>query len=90
MSDQSSCSMHVTDQSSKSGLTNSAVLVMLELTDEVATGKRMHVIDQSPKSQLIDRAVCLSGCLHVREKKIIRLKNEVAHYPKSPFSFCST
>ena len=44
MSDQSSCSMHVTDQSSKSDLTSSAVLVMLELTDEVATGKRMHVI----------------------------------------------
>ena len=68
MSDQSSCSMHVTDQSSKSDLTSSAVLVMLELTDEVATGKRMHVIDQSSKSQLINRAVCLSGCLHVREK----------------------
>ena len=66
MSDQSSCSMHVTDQSSKSDLTNSAVLVMLELTDEVAIGKRMHVIDQS--SKLINRAVCLSGCLHVREK----------------------
>ena len=51
MNDQSSCSMHVTDQSSKSDLTNSAVLVMLELTDEVAIGKRMHVIDQSSKSQ---------------------------------------
>ena len=64
---------------------------MLELTDEVAIGKRMHVIDQSSKSQLINRAVCLSGCLHVREKNtVIRLKNEVAHYPKSPFSFCST
>ena len=50
------CSMHVTDQSSKSDLTNSAVLVMLELTDEVAIGKRMHVIDQSSKSQLINRA----------------------------------
>ena len=60
--------MHVTDQSSKSDLTNSAVLVMLELTDEVAIGKRMHVIDQSSKSQLINRAVCLSGCLQVREK----------------------
>ena len=60
--------MHVTDQSSKSDLTNSAVLVMLELTDEVAIGKRMHVIDQSSKSQFINRAVCLSGCLHVREK----------------------
>ena len=41
---------------------------MLELTDEVAIGKRMHVIDQSSKSHLINRAVCLSGCLHVREK----------------------
>ena len=60
--------MHVTDQSSKSDLTNSAVLVMLELTDEVAIGKRMHVIDQSSKSQLINRVVYLSGCLHVREK----------------------
>ena len=68
MSDQSSCLMHVTDQSSKSDLTNSAVLVMLELTDEVAIGKRMHVIDQSSKSQLINRVVCLSDCLHVREK----------------------
>ena len=68
MSDQSSCSMHVTDQTSKSDLTNSAVVVMLKLTDEVAIGKRMHVIDQSSKSQLINRAVCLSGCLHVREK----------------------
>ena len=59
----------MTDQSSKSDLTNSAVLVMLvELTDEIAIGKRMHVIDQSSKSQLINRAVCLSGCLHVREK----------------------
>ena len=47
VSDQSSCSMHVTDQTSKSDLTNSAVLVMLELADEVAIGKRMHVIDQS-------------------------------------------
>ena len=60
--------MHVTDQSSKSDLTNSTVLVMLELTDEVAIGKRMHVIDQSSKSQLINGAVCVSGCLHVREK----------------------
>ena len=41
---------------------------MLELTDEVAIGKRMHVIDQSSKSHLINRAVCLGGCLHVREK----------------------
>ena len=41
---------------------------MLELTDEVAIGKRMHVIDQSSKLHLINRAVCLSGCLHVREK----------------------
>ena len=68
MSDQSSCSMHVTDQSSKSDLTNSAVLVMLELTDEVAIRKRMHVIDQSSKSHLINRAVSLCGYLHVREK----------------------
>ena len=69
MSDQSSCSMHVTDQSSKSDLTNSAVLVMLELADEVTIGKWMQVIDQSSKSHLINSAaVCLSGCLHVREK----------------------
>ena len=54
--------MHVTDQSSKSDLTNSAVLVVLELTDEVAIGKHMHVIDQSSKLQLINGAVCLSGC----------------------------
>ena len=60
--------MHVTDQSSKSDLTRSAVLVMMELTDEVAPGKRMHVLDQSSKSQLINWAVCLSGFLHVREK----------------------
>ena len=58
----------MTDQSSKSDLTNGAVLVMLELTDEVAIGKHMHVIDQSSKLHLINRAVCLSGCLHVREK----------------------
>ena len=84
-----SCSMHVTDQSSKSDLTNSAVLVMLKLTDEVAIGKRMHVIVQSSKWHLNNRAVCLSGC-HTWGRKIIRLKNEIANYPKSPFSFCST
>ena len=60
--------MHVTDQSSKSDLTNSAVLVMLELADEVAIGKRMHAIHQSSKSHLINSAVCLSGCLRVKEK----------------------
>ena len=43
-------------------------LVMLELTDEVAIGKRMHVTDQSSMSHLINRAAYLSGCLHVREK----------------------
>ena len=59
VSDQSSCSMHVTDQSSKSDLTNSAFLVMLELTNEVAIGKRIHVIDQSSKSHLIKRAVAV-------------------------------
>ena len=52
--------MHVTDQSSKSDLTNSAVLVMLELTDEVAVGKRMHVIDQSSTDQQLDQQGCMS------------------------------
>ena len=46
----------MTDQSSKSDLTNSAVLVMLELTDEVAIVKRMHEIDQSSKSHFINRS----------------------------------
>ena len=84
MSDQSSCSMHMTHQSSKSDLTNSAVLVILELADEVAIGKRMHVRDQSSKSYLINSAVCLSGC-YMWGRKIIRLENEIAHYPKLLF-----
>ena len=58
MSDQSSCSMHVTDQSSKSDLTNSDVLVMLELTDEVAIGKRMHV-NRSKFKVAVDQQGCM-------------------------------
>ena len=56
MSDQSSCSMHVTDQSSKSDLTNSAVLVMLELTNEVANYAR----DRSKFKVAVDQRGCMS------------------------------
>lgn len=57
---------------------------MWELTKELAITKRMHVIDQSWKSHLINRPVCLGACLHVRDKS--NLTNDIAHYPKSPFS----
>ena len=58
MSDQSSCSMHVTDQSSKSDLTNSAVLVMLELNDEVAIGA--YARDRSKFKVAFDQQGCMS------------------------------